>query len=113
MGGDGELGFSELGEMLKQMRMGLTPEELSLLFESLDKNDDGNISTKEFVRAIFPKEYHKVFATCLSEDNHAATRWLQVKQLSCRDGDDDASFGCSSEMPTRTSGDQPISATPS
>lgn len=69
--GDGELNLGEFMEMMKEMRIGLKPDRIVELFESLDKDGGGGIDDREFVRALFPSEFHQLY---MPEDGSASDK---------------------------------------
>jgi len=65
--GDGSLSLHELSEMMMEMRMGLTAEEISLLYEAMDKNGDETVTARELMKAVFPSDYHALMASSFSD----------------------------------------------
>lgn len=43
------------------MRVGIKPSEASELFRAFDSNGDGGISEMEFMKALFPLDYRRIY----------------------------------------------------
>jgi len=58
---DGELDIDDFRNMIKRLRIGLQDDRIVELFAFIDKDSGGTIDDQEFVRAIFPAEYHSIY----------------------------------------------------
>lgn len=79
--GDGELNLTEFRKLMSEMRVGLADRAITKLFEVFDSDQSGFITDVEFVKAVFPAEYHELYADATDE--------TRVSQL--LGGDTDAS----------------------
>jgi len=58
--GEGELLFEDFVELIKQMRIGISTEEASLLFGYFDFDVNGMVDHAELMKHLFPKDYMKL-----------------------------------------------------
>lgn len=58
---DGEVDLQEFRTMLKEMGLGIREERVLALFDFLDVDAGGAIDDKEFVRNVFPQEFHRLY----------------------------------------------------
>eukprot|EP00931_Biecheleriopsis_adriatica_P104586 TRINITY_DN79249_c0_g1_i1.p1 TRINITY_DN79249_c0_g1~~TRINITY_DN79249_c0_g1_i1.p1 ORF type:complete len:650 (-),score=105.35 TRINITY_DN79249_c0_g1_i1:171-2120(-) len=64
-GGEGEdtaLSFEKFLEMVDDMKLGIDEQKVIEVFESIDRDGGGSIDEQEFIRAVFPDEFHKIYA---------------------------------------------------
>merc|ERR1712232_675131 len=59
--GNGFLNLYNFREMMTDMNIGLSSERVNMLFESFDEDGSGGISSREFIKAVFPNDYHEIF----------------------------------------------------
>eukprot|EP00747_Dinoflagellata_sp_TGD_P103018 gnl/TRDRNA2_/TRDRNA2_168831_c2_seq7.p1 gnl/TRDRNA2_/TRDRNA2_168831_c2~~gnl/TRDRNA2_/TRDRNA2_168831_c2_seq7.p1 ORF type:complete len:316 (+),score=56.44 gnl/TRDRNA2_/TRDRNA2_168831_c2_seq7:3-950(+) len=59
--GNGELDLTEFRKMIRMMHIGLSNVRILELFNSFDVNQSGAIDDREFVRVLFPNEYHQIY----------------------------------------------------
>eukprot|EP00435_Cladocopium_sp_Y103_P047678 s392_g14.t1 len=58
--GEGELFFEDFVELIKQMRIGISTEEASLLFGYFDLDQNGMVDHAELMKHLFPEDYMKL-----------------------------------------------------
>jgi len=66
--GQGELNLADFRRMINQMCIGLGEKRIVQLFQSFDKDEDGFITDREFVKSVFPMAYHEVYRDPGSEE---------------------------------------------
>jgi len=59
--GNGELEMDEFCDLVAKMRIGMKPSEASELFLAFDENGDGGITEMEFMKALFPLDYRRIY----------------------------------------------------
>jgi len=59
--GNGDLEMEEFCDLVATMRVGIKPSEASELFMAFDSNGDGGISEMEFMKALFPLDYRRIY----------------------------------------------------
>lgn len=59
--GNGDLEMEEFCDLVATMRVGIKPSEASELFMAFDANGDGGISEMEFMKALFPLDYRRIY----------------------------------------------------
>lgn len=47
------------------MKLGLSESRIKQLFEHLDSDDGGTVSDREFVRRVFPDQFHEMYGGML------------------------------------------------
>jgi len=57
---DGELNFDEFVNMMNALTVNLKGERMVNLFQLFDHDNGGTIEQKEILRAIYPRQYHKI-----------------------------------------------------
>merc|ERR1719356_1881033 len=57
---DGELNFDEFVNMMNALTINLKGERMVNLFQLFDTDNGGTIEQKEILRAIYPRQYHKI-----------------------------------------------------
>jgi len=58
---EGGLGLKDFHWLVEHMKLGLTGERILELFRTIDQDESGIIDDKEFVNAVYPDAYYKVF----------------------------------------------------
>uniref|UniRef100_A0A7S0FG85 EF-hand domain-containing protein n=1 Tax=Pyrodinium bahamense TaxID=73915 RepID=A0A7S0FG85_9DINO len=66
--GSGNLEIDEFQTMVEMMRLGLNKQRVHLLFNSIDVDGGGTIDAREFVKFLYPEEYHDIFGIVKQED---------------------------------------------
>lgn len=59
--GNGELTMDEFCDMIGKMNVGIRPSEAEELFELFDTDASGGIDDKEFMKALFPDDYRRIY----------------------------------------------------
>ena len=59
--GNGELEMDEFCDLVAKMRIGMKPSEASELFLAFDENGDGGITEMEFMKALYPLDYRRIY----------------------------------------------------
>mmetsp|Transcript_24368 Transcript_24368/g.34253 ORF Transcript_24368/g.34253 Transcript_24368/m.34253 type:complete len:235 (+) Transcript_24368:3-707(+) len=59
--GNGELTMDEFCDMVSKMNVGIRPSEAEELFELFDTDASGGIDDREFMKALFPDDYRKLY----------------------------------------------------
>lgn len=60
--GDGYLTLQEFQQMIEFLDIGMSRSRVGRLFDTFDVDGGGTVSDAEFVRGLFPSEYHELFA---------------------------------------------------
>lgn len=63
MNNEGFLALDDFRNMSQEIRLGLSEERVIDLFNMFDQDISGTISDREFVRALFPKQFPEVFSS--------------------------------------------------
>merc|ERR1712060_345222 len=69
---NGELDIDEFKDLVSRLRIGLHDKQVVMLFNFIDKDGGGTIDDQEFVRAIFPQDYHDLYARPLRSNRHSS-----------------------------------------
>ncbi|CAJ1340716.1 unnamed protein product [Effrenium voratum] len=59
--GNGELTMDEFCDMIEKMNVGMRASEAEELFELFDTDASGGIDDKEFMKALFPDDYRRMY----------------------------------------------------
>jgi len=59
--GNGELGMDEFCDLIARMKVGMKPSEASDLFVAFDTDGSGGIDEREFMKALFPLDYRRMY----------------------------------------------------
>ncbi|CAJ1453478.1 unnamed protein product [Effrenium voratum] len=59
--GNGELGMDEFVDLVARMKIGMKPSEASDLFMAFDTDGSGGIDEREFMKALFPLDYRRMY----------------------------------------------------
>jgi len=71
---DGLLHIHEFRRMMNEMQVGLSPERIVELFDSIDKDGSGSIDVKEFLHSLFPSEYCDIYGALGREELKGSSR---------------------------------------
>merc|ERR1712039_1103289 len=58
---DGELDIAEFRDMVQEMGLGLKKSRVVELFELFDDDGSGGVDAKEFVKTLFPNDFHDIY----------------------------------------------------
>lgn len=72
---DNLLDFVEFRQMLLKLRIGIQEDRIAELFAFIDKDGGGSIDDLEFVRAIFPSDFHTIFGQQKDRGQETAYGW--------------------------------------
>jgi len=61
--GEGWLTIDDFRSMMDEMRLGLADVRIVELFHMFDKDSSGTVTDREFIRALFPKQYAQIFTS--------------------------------------------------
>lgn len=61
--GSGSLEIDEFQAMVEMMRLGLNKPRIHQLFNAIDADGGGTIDAPEFVKYLYPEEFHRIFGT--------------------------------------------------
>lgn len=65
--GDGAMGLQDFQKMMTELRLGLASRRITDLFDAIDVDGGGSIDDQEFVKTLFPHDYHAIYNNMDSE----------------------------------------------
>merc|ERR1712217_770376 len=70
---DGELDIAEFRDMVQEMGLGLKKSRVVELFELFDDDGSGGVDAKEFVKTLFPNDFHDIYEKSLGRASNVSS----------------------------------------